>query len=89
MECNQAEQMQSFIGPSKGQIAFARQFSHIDTVCRHAADLLFRESTGLSFCLFTGATQRATTVPQAKARHALAAELIHQLQHGSVQFISG
>ena len=89
MECNQAEQMQSFIGPSKGQIAFARQFSNINTVCRHTADLLFRESTGLSLCLLTGVTQRASTVTQAKARHALAAELIHQLQHGSVQFTSG
>lgn len=84
MECNQAEQMQSFIGPSKGQIAFARKFSNINAVCRHTADLLFRESTGVAFCLLTRVTQRATAVTKAKAVHTLYSKLIHQLQNRTI-----
>jgi len=89
MKGDQAEQMHFLIGPGEGQFTLPRQLSHIDTISRHTADSFFREHTGRTLHLLTGIAQGAATIAQAKALHACPAKLIHQLQHGSVQFISG
>ena len=69
MERNQPEQMQFFIRPGKGKLAFLCKLCHINAVCGHTADLLLRECTRLVFYLFTRIAQRATAIAKAETIH--------------------